>query len=235
VRSINKPPMSDRQLRPRPPRTPSSPLSSPPLTEPLEGASLRPPTASGKNSSSSDQRPVKKPRITKNHSPAPPDPLVGPSTHTESSDTITFHPMTPRAPSHEAHNLLPSSFRGLDAVEPIHIFNLFLTNSLLDTMSTNTNAYAEQKIKELGKAGAREWVEVTPKEIGAWIGIVLYMGCTVHKPVPIIGSTMASTPPTQSPTICHKHALSKSSASSTSLPLMGRRVLNQGVGCGMRE
>jgi hypothetical protein len=176
VRGINKPPMSDRQLRPRPPRARSSSLSSSPPSDCGEHDSPAPHPSAGKKPSTPHQPPAKKTRITKSHSPAPPDPLVGPSTHTESSATLTFHPTTPRAWHHDAHNLLPSSMRGLDAVEPIHIFRLFLTNSLLDTMSANTNAYVEKKIKEEGQSGARGWIEVSPSEIGAWIGIVLYGG-----------------------------------------------------------
>lgn len=55
-------------------------------------------------------------------------------------------------------------------------FTFFLTNSLLHTISANTNAYAQKKIKEQGHSGARVWIEVTPEEIGASIGIVLYVG-----------------------------------------------------------
>jgi hypothetical protein len=73
----------------------------------------------------------------------------------------------------------PSSIRGLHGVEAVDIFRLFLTDSLLNTISTNTNAYAQKKIKEQENSGARVWVEVKPQEIGAWIGIVLYMG--VHR------------------------------------------------------
>jgi hypothetical protein len=65
-------------------------------------------------------------------------------------------------------------------------------DSLLNTISTNTNAYAQKKIKEQENSGARVWVEVKPQEIGAWIGIVLYMG--VHRSPAIRAVNRASSP-----------------------------------------
>jgi hypothetical protein len=122
---------------------------------------------------------AKKCRITSDHSTPPPTALAGPSTNAGSSRVVAFSPMSTCAPPHTAHNLLPSSIRGLHGVEAVDIFRLFLTDSLLNTISTNTNAYAQKKIEEQENSGARVWVEVKPQEIGAWIGIVLYMG--VHR------------------------------------------------------
>jgi hypothetical protein len=77
---------------------------------------------------------------------------------------------------HPAHNTLPSALKGLHGIEPVDILNLFLTQSLLETMRANTNAYSAENIAGKTKDGGRTWTEVTAEELGGWIGIVIYMG-----------------------------------------------------------
>jgi hypothetical protein len=84
--------------------------------------------------------------------------------------------MPPKAPTHAAYNTLPSALKGLHGIEPVDILNLFLTKSLLETMSANTNAYAAEKIAGGDKEDGHTWKEVTAAELGGWIGIVIYMG-----------------------------------------------------------
>ena len=46
-------------------------------------------------------------------------------------------------------------------------------------MSANTNDYAARQLegsRQSGESGGRKWEEVTPEELGLWLGIVLYMG-----------------------------------------------------------
>ena len=84
--------------------------------------------------------------------------------------------MVPVAFPHKAYNTLPAIFRGLDAIEPIAILRLFLTDSLLKTITDNTNEYASQKLAEEKRSGGRQWKEVVLEDISCWLGIVLYMG-----------------------------------------------------------
>jgi len=77
---------------------------------------------------------------------------------------------------HKAYNTLSAIFRGLDAIEPIEILRLFLTDSLLKTITDNTNEYARNKLTEDRRSGGRQWKEVVLEDISRWLGIVLYMG-----------------------------------------------------------
>jgi len=61
-------------------------------------------------------------------------------------------------------------------IEPIEILRLFLTDSLLKTITDNTNEYATQKLAEEKRSGGRQWEEVVLEDISRWLGIVLYMG-----------------------------------------------------------
>jgi len=86
-------------------------------------------------------------------------------------------------PSHGCHsfphkpcNKLPAIFRGLNAIEQIEILRLFLTDSLLKTITDNTNEYPSQKLAEEKRSGGRQWKEVVREDISRWLGIVLYMG-----------------------------------------------------------
>jgi hypothetical protein len=161
--------MSDRQLRHRPTKIPHAPPSL--EDDPDDGSNLSTPPASPKK-----KPPPKKPRITDDHSTAPAPPLNHPPVQPDASPTPVFHPIAPKAPTHSAYNTLPFAIKDLHGVEPVDILNLFLTKSLLETMSANTNAYAAEKIAEGDKEGGRTWKEVTAAELGGWIGIVIYMG-----------------------------------------------------------
>jgi hypothetical protein len=67
----------------------------------------------------------------------------------------TFDPFQPVVPPHKAWNRLPISFSELDAITPIQIFNLFLTNSIVGQLVANTNSYAQQQLLGAEKEGQR--------------------------------------------------------------------------------
>jgi hypothetical protein len=161
--------MSDRQLRHKPTKLSYAPPSS--ENDSDDGSDLSTPPASPKKKTSS-----KKARIVDDHAAAPAPPLVHPPVQPDATPKPVFHPMPPKVPIHDAYNTLPSALKGLHGIEPVDILNLFLTKSLLETMTANTNAYAAQKIAENHKDGGRTWKEVTGEELGGWIGIVIYMG-----------------------------------------------------------
>jgi hypothetical protein len=98
--------------------------------------------------------------------------------------------MTPRTSLHKAYNSLPHSVVGLYAVEPMHIFGLFLTPELLKTIKDNTNAYEETKRTEFS---GRAWKELTLDELRIWLGIVIYLG--VHSS-PAVADYWVDAPPT---------------------------------------
>ena len=64
---------------------------------------------------------------------------------TDLPELPTFNPLQPIVPPHKVWNRLPISFSELDAITPIHIFNLFLTNSIMGQLVANTNSYAQQQ------------------------------------------------------------------------------------------
>ena len=84
--------------------------------------------------------------------------------------------MIPTTFPYKVYNTLPAIFRGPDAIEPIEILRLFLTDSLLKTITNNTNEYASQKLAEEKRSGGRQWKEVVQQDISHWLGIVRYMG-----------------------------------------------------------
>jgi hypothetical protein len=172
--------MSERKLRPRPPRAPS--------TEPIEDDDFEPQEVpSTSKRPSKGKQPVKKARVTKNHSPPPADPQVCPPGQPQPSGATEFHPIIPHTAPHSAYNTLPAYIRNLYALEPENIFRLFLTDNLLKEMAKNTNSYAAEKRGDNedddNEEIMRTWKDVTPEEIGQWLGIVLYMGVHVSPAV----------------------------------------------------
>ena len=82
----------------------------------------------------------------------------------------------PTCHPHEAYNTLPARLRHQKAVEPFDILKLFLTPSLMESMTCNTNAYAALKTSECLQEGGRKWKGVSTLELAIWFGIVVYMG-----------------------------------------------------------
>ena len=123
------------------------------------------------NSVQKSSRPAKR-QITKYHSHSPVEPQIAPSQAQESS----FHPIVPKAPPHHACDILRPSIRYLNAIEPKNILDLFLTTSLLETVTTNTNSYAAIKWAEKESSEDRALKEVTPGELATWVKIVVCIG-----------------------------------------------------------
>jgi hypothetical protein len=106
---------------------------------------------------SKGKKPAKKVKITESHSQPPASPSVCPPSEPQrpaARNDPTFSPMTPKASPHKAYNTLPQSIVGLYAIEPMHIFELFLTPELLRTIKDNTNAYERTKHTE---SSGRVW------------------------------------------------------------------------------
>lgn len=90
----------------------------------------------------------------------PPEPLPLPS----------YQPLT--ILEHTARVHLPS----LELIEPLTLFRYFFTEDIIQSISANTNAYAEETIPTEQTPGARCWRPTTPQEIWAYIGVTIYMG-----------------------------------------------------------
>jgi hypothetical protein len=54
----------------------------------------------------------------------------------------TFNPLQPIVRTYKPWNRVPISFSKLDAITPIQIFNLILTNSIMGQLVADTNSYA---------------------------------------------------------------------------------------------
>jgi len=88
----------------------------------------------------------------------------------------TLDPLQPVVPSHKAWNRLPISFSELDAITPIQIFNLFLTNSIMGQLVANTNYYAQQQLLGPEKERQHSWQPVTAQDLYLWLAIQIHMG-----------------------------------------------------------
>jgi len=116
-------------------------------------------------------------RITKYHSPPPGSAKSAPSYPIILPEVPLYCPLRHPYPLHSPINHLPSSLLSLNSIEPSDIVNLFLTEELFLTMSSNTNLYPQKKRSEaLPGVGGRVWHDVTPSELRIWIGIIIYMG-----------------------------------------------------------
>jgi hypothetical protein len=151
--------MSDRQLRSYGKKAKAEPPKSaePPL-ETQAGPSRTTKQSKGK-------QPEKKRRRTESHSPTPAAQQSPAPPAPEGSKAPTFHPIIPRVPTHKAFNKLPAELRRLKEVKPEAVFRLFLTNSLLETITKHTKEYAATKRGEDPPAGGRAWWDVTSKKL----------------------------------------------------------------------
>ena len=160
--------MSDRILRQRHPNEPNT-LATRKFNE--QAAIHDPPSSA----TSEYNRKLKKRRITKNHLPTPTDPQIDAPVPQIFQDSPTIHPIVPAYHPHEAYNTLPVRLHHQNAVEPFDVLKLFLTSSLMESMTYNTNAYAALKTSECLQGGGRKWKEASTLELSIWLGIVVYM------------------------------------------------------------
>src|SRR6266566_399327 len=77
----------------------------------------------------------------------------------------------------QAQALLPSTFP--TEPHPFDYFTLFFTPSLFQTITTNTNQYANIQRIHADKEGLREWSALLVEELYVFIGAIIYMG--VHE------------------------------------------------------
>ena len=128
------------------------------------------------NSVQESSQPAKR-RFTNDHSASPLEQQIEPSQAQESS----FHPTVPKTPPHNSYNTLTLSSQHLDAIEPKNILDLFLTTSLLKTMTTNTNSYdaiesrkgakqrlQSRKLRSTSTTLSRRWCLKTPCFLRRW-------------------------------------------------------------------
>jgi hypothetical protein len=87
-----------------------------------------------------------------------------------------FNPLQYIVPLQNAWNRLAISFCELDAITPIRIFNLFLTNSIMGQLVANTNSYAQQQFLVPEEERQSYWQPVTAQELHLWLAIQIHMG-----------------------------------------------------------
>jgi len=87
-----------------------------------------------------------------------------------------FYPLQPVVPPHKAWNRLRISFSELDAITPIQIFNLFLTNSIIGQLVAHTNSYAQQQLLGPEKEQQHSCQPVTAQDLYLWLAIQIHMG-----------------------------------------------------------
>jgi hypothetical protein len=80
-------------------------------------------------------------------------------------------------PRQSAKALLPTSFP--PKPHPFDYFSLFFTHDLLQTITINTNRYANIRRLQVAQERAREWTDLLVEELYVFLGAIIYMG--VHK------------------------------------------------------
>ena len=149
--------MSDRILRQRHPNKPNT-LATRKFNK--EAAIYDTPSSAA----SEYNRKSKKKRTTKNHSPTPTDPQIDAPVPQIFQDPPTSHHIIPTYHPHGAYNTLLARLHHQNAVEPFDILKLFLTPSLMESMTYNTNAYAALKTSEGQQREGRKWKAVSTPE-----------------------------------------------------------------------
>jgi hypothetical protein len=86
-----------------------------------------------------------------------------------------------------AQALLPSTFP--TQPHPYDYFTLFFTPNLFQTITTNTNRYANiQRMHEADK-GAREWSDLLVEELYVFIRAIIYIGVHKEPQIPMYWNT----------------------------------------------
>ncbi|CAG8626254.1 1940_t:CDS:2 [Acaulospora morrowiae] len=83
-----------------------------------------------------------------------------------------FVPLEHNLPYHRSYVKLPLAFPDRN-ITPYGLIRLFFSQTILNTIVTNTNKYAQ--LKNAGTIG-RDWTNLTLNELKTWLGIVIYMG-----------------------------------------------------------
>jgi hypothetical protein len=93
-------------------------------------------------------------------------------------DQVQFDPFKPEAHTKARANL-PQSFLSLSQPHPLDYFNLFLTDDLWKTITTNSNRYAAFQQRTNPEERRRPWKNLIPEELRVFVGAAIYMG--IHK------------------------------------------------------
>jgi len=80
-------------------------------------------------------------------------------------------------PRQTAKALLPTSFP--QNPHPFDYFSLFFTHDLFQTITINTNRYANIQRLQVAQERAREWTDLLVEELYVFLGAIIYMG--VHE------------------------------------------------------
>nr|XP_034194964.1 piggyBac transposable element-derived protein 4-like [Osmia lignaria] len=92
---------------------------------------------------------------------------------------VTNHDIVPQKIQFSSGSRTPGSQLNSTHTEPLHFFNSFFTDELIRKIVEETNRYANHMIqgKHLEKRSTwHTWTNVTPKEMRAFLGIILLMG-----------------------------------------------------------
>ena len=89
---------------------------------------------------------------------------------------VSYTPFQPE-PKRIAQALLPTSFP--PKPHPFDYFSLFFTYELFQTITANTNKYANIQRLHKGEASIREWALLVVEELYIFIDTIIYMG--IHK------------------------------------------------------
>ena len=92
-------------------------------------------------------------------------------------------------PKQVAKALLPSSFPR--SPQPFDYFTLFFTPHLFETITINTNRYANiQRLStESADNQARLWTDLLVEELYVFIGVIIYMGVHEEPQIPMYWNT----------------------------------------------
>ena len=90
--------------------------------------------------------------------------------------SVSYEPFQSE-PKQSAKALLPPSF--LRNPHPFDYFSLFFMYDLFQTITTNTNRYANIQRLQVAQERAREWRDLLVEELYVFLGTIIYMG--VHE------------------------------------------------------
>lgn len=99
---------------------------------------------------------------------------------------VSYMPFQPE-PRQTARALLPTSFP--QKPHPFDYFSLFFTHDLFQTITTNTNRYANIQRLHIVEEGTREWTDLLVEELYVFLGAIIYMGVHKEPQVPMYWNT----------------------------------------------
>jgi hypothetical protein len=108
---------------------------------------------------------------------------------------VSYEPFQCEQPRQAAKAVLPTSFPSKPS--PFDYFSLYFTHGLFQTITTNTNQYANiQRLKS--EETAREWTNLLVEELYVFLGVIIYMGVHEEPQTPMYWNTDFSKGPLHS-------------------------------------